>query len=146
MSRVKGYWLSEHDAVSVEGDHADPLLEEPERFGLTREELLEIYEKHGEEPGKEGFARDEAIRAAAAKGWVRIRIHDVHDTFVMVQGYEPEEKLPLVSSFLCDLLHRDIIAADETVVLSNFSDSSTVTLDWSNGGASSMINDGCTDL
>ena len=146
MSRKIGYWLSESGAVPVERDHAETVLAEPEKFELDRESVMALYRSHDEPPGSEGFARDEVIRMAAKKGWIRVRIHNTAGHYVMLQGYEPEKQLERISSFLCDLVHRDIIAADETIVLSDFATASTKTLHWTDGGAASVMNTGCMDL
>jgi hypothetical protein len=146
MSRKVGYWLSEKGAVPVERDHAETVLADPEQFELDRESLMALYRKHDESPGSEGFARDEVIRMAAKKGWIRVRIQNSTGNYVMLQGYEPERHLERISSFLCDLVHRDIIAADETIVLSDFASASTKTLHWTDGGAASVMNNGCLDL
>lgn len=146
MARTIGYWLSDTTVVPVTDDHADAVVAEPERFGLTRDAVMEVYRRHDESPGQEGRARDEVVRLAAEQGWIRVRILKINGGRVVVQGYNPAEKIERISSFLCDLVHRDLVASDETVVLSNFADSSTKTLDWSDGGVSTVINNGCVDL
>ncbi|MFP4485068.1 MAG: hypothetical protein ACOCYG_04760 [Spirochaetota bacterium] len=146
MERNIGYWLSDTDVIPVMSDHADPVLAEPERFGLTRDAVIEVYRRHDESPGQEGHARDEVIRRAAEQGWIRVRIHDLNGGRVIVQGHNPTERMERIASFLADLVNRDIIACDETVVLSDFVDNSSTTLDWSDGGVATVINNGGVDL
>jgi hypothetical protein len=146
MARKVGYWLSHTDAISVEEDHAATVLAEPARFGLDREEVLSVYRRHDESPGSEGFARDEVIRMAAKNGWLRLRIQNSNGRYIVVQGYEPEKHMDRVTSFLCDLVHRDLIAVDETIVLSDFAKASMDSVEWTEGGAASIIANGCLDL
>jgi hypothetical protein len=49
------------------------VLEKPEKFGLTKEELRKFYESYGEPLGHEGRAREEIIKRLMRKKWIRIR-------------------------------------------------------------------------
>lgn len=143
MKRTIGYWLSNTSSIPVERDHVDAVLAEPERFGLHRDTINQIYRKHGEDIGQEGFARDELMQLAAGNGWIRVRLHANSSSFVLVQGFDVEEQIEAVGSLLCDLVNRDTIASDETVVLSNLRDASTKTVKSVEGGVSAVINNGC---
>jgi hypothetical protein len=146
MPRTIGYWLSQDGSVPVTQDHIDAVVAEPERFGLDRDTITEIYRRHGEEIGREGFARDEIMRRAAENGWIRIRVHANSSSFLVVQGFEPEQQIEAIASLLCDLVNRDVIASDEAVVFSNLSDTSTKTVKSVDGGVSAVINNGCVDI
>lgn len=59
--------------VENETSHVRAVLDEPERFGFSgKNELREIYRRHGERIGKEGGARAEIIRVATTRGWGRV--------------------------------------------------------------------------
>lgn len=53
--------------------HITYIVDYPEKFGYTKEELKSIYEKYGEHFGTEGKAREEIIEDITRKGFVHIR-------------------------------------------------------------------------
>jgi len=70
-----GFWIDggTGEVVFCQRKHIDVVLNQPERFGFTRERLVAIYEKYGEKLGFEGFAREEILREAIRRGWIRVR-------------------------------------------------------------------------
>lgn len=59
--------------VHVPQNHISTVIADPERFGLTREEIEASYEENGERVGVEGKARREILLKIIADGWIRIR-------------------------------------------------------------------------
>lgn len=53
--------------------HIDMVLKQPKKFGVSKEYIQKIYEKHGEKLGIEGNAREEIMIKIVNKGWIRIR-------------------------------------------------------------------------
>jgi len=69
-----GYWISPSGkAFRVSQNHIASVIKSPEKYGLTREAIEAIYDKHGEKIGREGKAREEIILGLVAKGWIRAR-------------------------------------------------------------------------
>ena len=69
-----GFWISpDGRAFEVEQNHIISVITAPERYGLTKKRIRDIYKKHGEKVGTEGDAREEIILGLVAKGWIRAR-------------------------------------------------------------------------
>ena len=121
------FWISPDGQYHrVQTSHIAAVLSEPEKFRCTREQLLEVYQRHGEPIGLEGRARWEIIRGLILpQGWIRARRyftkHDERWSFT-VQRYddrirsliigffaemkknslEPDTDLPIHIKQLCD--------------------------------------------
>jgi len=59
--------------IPVGRRHINMIISEPEKFGLTREEVEGAYEKYGERLGMENQAREELMLMLMDKGWIRMR-------------------------------------------------------------------------
>lgn len=69
-----GYWISPSGtAFPVSQNHIITVIEDPEKFGMTREEIEDAYKRHKEHIGQEGNAREEIIISLVDKGWIRVR-------------------------------------------------------------------------
>jgi hypothetical protein len=53
--------------------HIMVIRQNPEKFGLTGEEIKELFDKYGERPNQEGKAREEIIHKLIKNGFVHIR-------------------------------------------------------------------------
>lgn len=53
--------------------HINLINKYPEKFGITRDDIIRIHNKYKERLGQEGNAREEIIRDLVDKGWIRIR-------------------------------------------------------------------------
>jgi glutamyl-tRNA reductase len=72
------YWISpKGEIIQVTGTsgttHIDTVINNPDVFGVTIDEMKEVYEKYGEPFRTEGKAREEIIRNIVKKGWIRVR-------------------------------------------------------------------------
>lgn len=69
-----GFWLDPKNGdVILVDKHINAILDHPEVFGFTREELQSIYDKYGERYRREGNAREEILKMLIDKGWIRVR-------------------------------------------------------------------------
>ena len=59
--------------VDCEINHIATIVANPKKFGLTKEYLKTVYDKHGEKMNTEGKARGEVIKRLIKTGWIRIR-------------------------------------------------------------------------
>ena len=74
IANTVAYWVSPQGKIfDVGTNHIDAVIKNPKAFGLTSEKIQAAYDKHGEELGREGKAREEIILDLVKKGWVRIR-------------------------------------------------------------------------
>jgi len=63
------------EILSVER-HIQLIIENPDIFGYTKQEILDLYNKYHEDLGQEGKAREEIINQVIKKGWIRVRKYD----------------------------------------------------------------------
>ena len=68
-----GYWLSPENDIFPVVRHIDFILENLEKFGLTRQEYISVFQKYHEKLGFEGNARKELMENAMKRGWIRLR-------------------------------------------------------------------------
>ena len=71
-----GYWIDPDGQIErlPGGRHIDQMITNPERFGLTRAEIVQRYEQAGEPLGLEGRARRALILEAIERGFIHIRL------------------------------------------------------------------------
>ena len=80
------FWISpKGEILSVGTKHIDMIINSPETFGLTKEQIQQVFQKHNEPMGSEGNAREELMADLLKQGWIRIRKYRRPD-FWSVQG------------------------------------------------------------
>lgn len=74
---TSAYWISPQGKVLDVGisKHIDQIIQYPESFGITHDQVKETYTKHNERVGTEGRARDELILYAINSGFIRVRFY-----------------------------------------------------------------------
>lgn len=74
MTTSVAFFISpEGHLIHVPLNHISMVIADPEKFGLTIEEIRASYAMHGERIGVEGVARQELLLKIISQGWVRIR-------------------------------------------------------------------------
>jgi len=74
LMQENAYFVSPFGKVVPTGtNHIGAVIKNPQKFGLTRDEVVRTFEKYGERLGQEGKAREEIIRDLVEQGWLRIR-------------------------------------------------------------------------
>ncbi|MGO9118475.1 MAG: hypothetical protein ACLQPD_12825 [Desulfomonilaceae bacterium] len=73
----------------MQASHISTVIADPERFGLTSEEIRAIYDQHGEIIGVEGEARREILLQLISQGWIRIRRYPNRHWSVIVNTLTP---------------------------------------------------------
>lgn len=97
-----GYWVRGDQIKDVTfSTHIDDIIRMPEVFGLTKDEVHNLYQTHGERLGQEGKAREELIRKVSERGWIRIRHYSGHQgDYWSVQFDEISKREKSVKNFL----------------------------------------------
>lgn len=80
---MNAYFISPRSKIIgiTEGRHIRQILREPKSFGKRLGTMIEKYREYDEEPGFEGWARNEIILGLLKKGWVRVRFEDGYLNF-----------------------------------------------------------------
>jgi len=102
MSRGNGYWVRGDQIKDVTFEnHIDDIIRMPEAFGLSKEDVQNAHRVHGERLGQEGKARDELIKKASERGWIRVRYYSGHQgDYWSVQFDEISKREKAVKNFL----------------------------------------------
>jgi hypothetical protein len=82
----------EGEITGVPEKHINRILDHPEYFGYTRDEVLSRYEKYNEPIGWEGRARDEIFIELFSKGWIRVRKNKDISVSIQTGTYGKKEK------------------------------------------------------
>ncbi|HEY9162853.1 MAG TPA: hypothetical protein VIS94_17385 [Desulfomonilia bacterium] len=70
----EAYWIDPEGAILPVGrTHIQEIIDMPERFELTTDEVKLEFLKESEPVGHEGKARNRIMLALIKKGWIRIR-------------------------------------------------------------------------
>ena len=101
-----GYWLKGKDVyytliVDIGfHSHIRYLIRNHSAFQISKKNIEKTYAKHKERMGFEGRAREELIKAALAKGWIRVR-HQLspYDHWI-IQCDDISQRKPVISAFL----------------------------------------------
>ena len=104
------------EVIVVPVSHIDAVIHDPHRFGITIEEIKEIYNKYNEKLGVEAKARAEILKKIIKQGWIRIRKHKNHWTVSLYRLGEKEK------SYLCNW-------TSEMIKLYNFDKYESVRID-----------------
>lgn len=76
----QAYWISPTGSIiPVEGTadrHIHVVIQNPEKFGYTLDEIKTLHKKYKEPLGSEGKAREEIMVDLIKQGWIRIRYYD----------------------------------------------------------------------
>lgn len=95
-----GYYIAPSgEVIEVEKSHIAEVLENPEKFLLTKKELQDTYKKYNEPIGLEGKAREEIMSNLIRQGWVRVRFTPKKDAFVMQVNRMDNKKKEQIASF-----------------------------------------------
>ena len=80
MAMTTAYWIN-WDAQMLEIPaikHITAVVEQPEKFGLTKGYIEKKYAEYDEPVGLEGRARDDIIRIIVGMGFIRVRLYRTH--------------------------------------------------------------------
>jgi hypothetical protein len=71
------YWINQYGKILEIGGstHIDQVIANPKKFGLTKEYIKRVYDKHVEKLGREANAREEIIFKLVNSGFIRIRLY-----------------------------------------------------------------------
>jgi hypothetical protein len=79
---ANGYWISPDGKILSDFRvHIQAIIDSPESFGSSKDEIDKLYKKYKEPMGFEGKARQQLMEQAIARGWIRIRYYPKNDQF-----------------------------------------------------------------
>lgn len=73
-SPTSGFWIRGDEVFDVTHDtHLQFIIQNAQRFDLTRADIDLLYDFHDEEVGTEQLAQEDLIRLAKSNGWIKVR-------------------------------------------------------------------------
>jgi len=91
--KADAYWIAPNsEIIPVVTNHIGKVIETPEKFGLTMEEIMNFYQAEGEPLGLEGNARKKIILSLIGRGWIRIRYYPRKGWTINLFEFSQKEK------------------------------------------------------
>jgi hypothetical protein len=117
------YWISpKGDIIDVPNLHIDVVLASPEKFGINKETIKHLYQKHNEPFGHEGYAREEIMQELLKKGWIRLRfIPKAYTWTVQTFKLGKKQKDAIFSGFATLLKSRKVTRSHGVKILTDTS-------------------------
>ena len=77
MAMDTAYWINPYGQIleMKTSKHITEVVNDPEKFGLTKEYIEKKYAEYGEPVGFEGKAREDIMRVVIKQGYARIRAY-----------------------------------------------------------------------
>jgi hypothetical protein len=72
------------------GNHISTVIRNPSKFGLTIEQVEQVYDFFGEKLGVEGVARKQILTQLIQRGWIRLRRYPNKHWSANVPGFTPD--------------------------------------------------------
>lgn len=71
------FWINPYGEILDIGGakHINSIIQSPEKFGFSKEEIQQMHQTHNEPVGIEGKAREEMIKDAMQRGFIHIRLY-----------------------------------------------------------------------
>jgi hypothetical protein len=94
MLNSKAYWITpDNEILDIgSGTHIDMIINHPEQFDLTKEEITSVYQDYNELMGIEGKARYKIIMQLLARGFIRIRLYPNKYWSISVKNWDSRTK------------------------------------------------------
>jgi len=135
------FWYKNGKIFNIETKkHIDLITQEPEIFGLTKEDVQKAYKMFNEKPGTEGNAREYLIKKVARNGWIRVRHYTGRQDYWSIQYdvYRKREKdlKDLIATLVLDM---EVMPLHAEVVFVGYDDDSKYIYSYQNGGIKAFL-------
>lgn len=139
----RGFWIKGNLIVDITTKtHIDYVISNPEKFGLTKEEIQRSYRKHKEHFGSEGNAREEIVRSVSSLGWIRVRQYKTKQNeywSIQFDVYSDKNKKAIKNFIEWIMLEQGIMKKNDEVVLTGFKDNTYIKYGFSEGGVTKFL-------
>jgi hypothetical protein len=138
--QAQGCWVNGNQIIDVTFiSHIDYLYDHPEDFGFSRQEVDETFQRHREKLGEEGSAREELIKSATKRGWIRVRHYRSPRDYWSVQFDKIEERKEAIVSFLRAMIEQGKMSKSDELRLIGFSDGFEKIYSFQEGGVGRFL-------
>lgn len=120
FQRADAFWFDGRNVYDTDSTHIRDVLDAPERYGLTKQELVERYKAHGEKIGQEARAREEIILDLTRKNWIRARHYrKPHDYWSLTVGDMRRQKGQIEDFLFYAMENLDMNILDQLQIVSS---------------------------
>lgn len=141
-SSHSGFWFKPPSEIFdvTESSHVLFMVERPDLFSLTLDEIREVYKAFGETMGTDGGqARERLVRTATRSGFVRIRKY-VKPMYWSIQCNSTVDQKADIVAFISWAIESGVMKADDAAVIMGFHDQADRhSYSWEEGGISRYI-------
>lgn len=139
--KVGAFWIKGKKIIETTiSRHISYIIKNPEKFGLTKKEINDIYKKHGEKEETEGKAREEIIKKASKSGWVRVRHYSKPDYWSIQTDRWLPSREKTISNFLYNAIYdKEYMQKDAHIVILGYEDGFRKEYKWKDGGAQKFL-------
>lgn len=134
------FWAKGEEVIETDEAHIRVIMQDPEKFGLTAEEIDEIHDEYGERRGQEGKARNELIKRVARNGWVRVR-HYVNkgSDYWSIQVDRYRKRRDSIDNFIWWALESDIMKMNDELVITAYDENMVLQYSFMDGGVKAYL-------
>jgi len=138
--QAQGYWVNGDQIIDVTlANHIDYLCDHPGEFGFSKHEVGETFQRHREKPGEEGRAREELIKSATTRAWIRVRHYRSPHDYWSVQFDRLEQRRETVVSFFKSMIEQGKVSKDDELRLIGFYDGFERIYSFQEGGVGRFL-------
>jgi hypothetical protein len=141
-SPKNGFWVKEGEVFDVTEDtHVGFIIKYPYRFNLAKDDIVLLYEHYDQPLGSEKQAREDLVRIATSRGWVRIRRYTSPNDHWSIQCDDTSKRREVITEFLKWAIENRILTKDATAIIAGFDKEQDVQeYKWEEGGISLYLN------
>lgn len=134
------FWAKGDEVIENDEAHVRVVMENPEKFGLSKEEIEELYATYGEKYGVEGKARNEVIKMVARNGWVRVR-HYVNkgSDYWSIQVDRYRRRKESIDYFIWWAIGNEIMGMNDELVITGYDDNLVLQYGFMDGGVKAYL-------
>jgi hypothetical protein len=139
-----GYWAHGTTVYEVSGSHhIQFIVEHPDLFNLTIDEIKSIFNKNGEEfqtaATREGKARKEIIKLVAQDGWIRVRHYIRPRDYWSIQCDRVKLRKENLRDFVNWALDKKVMGYHDEAIILGYEDDYRDLYDFQSGGIQNFL-------
>jgi hypothetical protein len=139
VQKFPAFWAKGSKVYNVDEKHIRFILDNPEIFGLTKEELLDIYKKHNEKIGLEGKAREEIIKKVSKNGWIRVRHYSKPNNYWTIQVDNFRKRKKSIDLFIDWAMENAGMDFNDAISFIGFDDNYSKNYSFQEGGLNKYL-------
>ena len=134
------YWVKGDEVIENDASHIRIIADNPERFGLTRRYIEDVFEQHGEMMGTEGEAREEIIKEVARNGWIRVRHYvNRNSDYWSIQVDNLRRRKNDIDSFIIWAIDKGIMYPSDEIRLLGYDNDEVRNYSFMDGGVNAYL-------